>query len=75
MSSICSGFNLVDDFASSNVCHVSAQSLGLTDYTIGFFASVSSNLNLFVTGGNTSLPVVSFNNSLVIPGMSYGTVQ
>ena len=53
------------DFASSNVCHISAQSLGLTDYTIGFFASVSSNLKLFVTGENTSLPVVSFNNSLI----------
>jgi len=50
---------------SQNTCSSSATSLGLTDSTIGVFATVSSDLKLFVTGGNTSLPVISFNNSTI----------
>ena len=50
---------------SQNTCSSSATSLGLTDSTIGVFATVSTDLKLFVTGGNTSLPVISFNNSTI----------
>ena len=50
---------------SQNTCSSSATSLGLTDYTIGVFATVSSDLKFFVTGGITGRPVVSVNNSLI----------
>jgi hypothetical protein len=55
------GQNLV----SENTCSSSATSLGLTDSTIGVFASVTTDLKLFVTGGTTSRQVVSINNSLI----------
>jgi hypothetical protein len=53
------------NFASSNVCNSSAQSLGIENSTVGFFASISSDLKLFVTGGTTSRQVVSINNSTI----------
>jgi len=49
----------------NTVCNSSAQSLGITNATVGVFATVSSDLKLFVTGGITSRPVVSINNSLI----------
>ena len=39
--------------------------MGITNSTVGVFATVSSDLKLFVTGGITSRPVVSINNSLI----------
>jgi hypothetical protein len=47
------------------VCSSSAQSLGITNSTVGVFATVSSDLKDFVTGGTTSRQVVSINNSLI----------
>jgi len=49
----------------NTVCSSSAQSLGITNSTVGVFATVSSDIKLFVTGGTTSRPVVSLNNSLI----------
>jgi hypothetical protein len=49
----------------NTVCSSSAQSLGITNSTVGVFATVSSDIKLYVTGGTTSRPVVSLNNSLI----------
>jgi hypothetical protein len=51
--------------ASENTCSSSATSLGITESTIGVFATVTTDLKLFVTGGTTSRQVVSINNSLI----------
>jgi hypothetical protein len=50
---------------SENTCSSSATSLGITNSTIGVFATVTTDLKLFVTGGTTSRQVVSINNSLI----------
>ena len=49
----------------NTVCSSSSQSLGINNHTVGVFATISSNLKDFVTGGITSRPVVSINNSLI----------
>jgi hypothetical protein len=54
-----------NEVASQNTCSSSATSLGITNSTVGVFATVSSDIKLFVTGGATSRQVVSINNSLI----------